>query len=437
MSLSRRTFIKGLGATTMVSQFGWATPSVNLNDYRALVCVFLSGGNDGFNTIIPMDDAHYSEYASIRESIKIEKNDLLPTNLTCFDNDGMEVQLGLHPAMTGIQELSNRGYVNAVINCGVLKQPMERGDNGSEPSMLFSHNSQSQEWLRGNAADRALPSGWGARLMQQLLLTSNHSPLYSFSGNSRLFRGGIKSNSLSPSGAKGMTMHPRTLEQFKNTLDNPRPEYFREYMRGLMRDSVYASEQLDAILEVESPDPYGALRLDTENSLSLQLDAVVKFIDSRVVLGQNRQIYYVNLGGFDTHANQVSDHHILLENFSRAMKNFYDILDAKGLATQVTSVTMSDFGRRIVPNHTGTDHGWGNNHFIIGGAPFTSNTTGVWPSLVPGSRDDFSTGRLIPTTSVDQIGATMAQWLGVQDSQLTAVFPNLDKFTPSILSLFA
>lgn len=435
MPVSRRSFIKGLGASSLISQIGWAAPSgLSTTDFKALVCVDLAGGNDGFNMLVPTSESHYNEYATIRQTVKIDKDQLLPTPLRCLDRYGASVELGLHPSMSELAQLCDKGYVNALINCGVLKRPMTPADKGNEPSMLFSHNSQSSEWKRGDSNNGGLTSGWGQRLMQQFVSSSSLPSMYSLSGNSRLFRGALKSNSLSAGGAKGITMTPYVKTRFEATLDEPRSEQFREHFRGLMRDSVYTSSEINSILSVDSGSE---LSKDTDNSLALQLDSVCKFIENRVTLGQNRQVFYVSLGGFDTHSNQAVDHAELLSKLSRALKNFYDVLDLQGVSSQVATVTMSDFGRRIIPNSTGTDHGWGNNNLLISGAPLASHTTGVWPSLQPKGDDDFSSGRLIPTTSIDQIGATLAAWMGVPESELSSVFPNLGRFSPQVLPIFA
>lgn len=434
MPISRRTFLKSVGASALVSQVGWATESTSSNDYRALVCIFLNGGNDGFNTLVPTDDSHYQEYADVRKHLAIAKSDLLPTPLSGLDRAGSPVSLGLHPAMPEFKDLCDRGYVTALLNCGVLKQPMTKQDLGTEPDMLFSHNSQSQEWLRGDAINKSLSSGWGSRLMAQLSQSSALPPMFSFAGQSRLFRGSDKANTLSPDGVRTLNMPPYLRNRFAQTLDNPRQDLFREHLRDLMRDSIYASSEVNSIIQ---PDSNTVLAADTDNTLSQQLDATLKFIKGRDTLTQNRQIFYLNLGGFDTHAQQEKSHQELLALFSRAVKYFYDLLDAEGLASSVTTVTLSDFGRRIIPNPTGTDHGWGNNQFVISGAQLAANTIGTWPSLTPRSEDDFSTGRLIPTTSVDQIGATLARWMGVAESDMEAVFPNIANFTPRELPLFS
>ncbi len=304
-----------------------------------------------------------------------------------------------------------------------------------EPEMLFSHNSQSQEWLRGDAINKGLSSGWGERLMEQLSpSTVDTSSLYSFAGETGLFRGSLESNALTPDGARSVTLTPYMLEHYKKTLETPKENKLKEYFRNIRKDGVYKSSALNDIIDIDSNN---VLSKNKDNSLSLQLDAVTKFMNARNVLAQNHQIFFVKLGGFDTHANQLKIQSDLLSDFSEAIHDFYSVLDAHGMSDSVVTMTTSDFGRRIVPNRSGSDHGWGNNHFIISGAPFSSLVSGTWPSLTPNGEDDIASGRLIPTTSLEQIGSSISSWMGVPDEQLQEIFPNLNNFYPQKLDIFA
>lgn len=437
MSLSRRSFISGVVASTLLSKFSFASTAVTKSPskYKALVVLFLDGGNDGFNTLIPMDDEHYNEYLSIRQDLAIQKHELLESSLSALDRHGNAVNFGFHPALTGLSSLEQRGYVHAILNCGILKCPLNKYDKNQEPDMLFSHNSQSQEWFRGDAINKSLISGWGERLMECLSLpVLDTSPLYSFSGETMLFRGELESNSLTPNGARSLALTPSLLKRYKRTIESKRDETFKEYFRNVMNDGVYKSKALNDIIDIDSNS---ILSKNEDNDLSLQFDAVTKFINARNTLSQNKQIFFVKLGGFDTHANQLKNHTDLLNDFSEAIHDFYSVLDDHGMSDSVVTMTASDFGRRIVPNRSGSDHGWGNNHFIISGAPFSSSVSGSWPSLIPNGEDDIASGRLIPTTSLEQIGSSISSWMGVPDGQLQAIFPNLNNFYPQKLDIFA
>ncbi|MGD8110064.1 DUF1501 domain-containing protein [Vibrio sp. TRT 17S01] len=430
MSISRRTFLRSIAAASLIPHVGWANGSTS-DDYKALVCVFLGGGNDGFNTLVPTSEEHYQAYSNARKHIAIKHHELLPTSLQAADRDGVSLDLGLHPSMAALKPLFDKGYVNAVLNCGVLKQPMSKEQTDFAPYELFSHNSQSAEWLKGDATNHEAYSGWGARLMTHLATnSSNTPPLYSFAGKTKLYQGINNINVLPTDRTSTLRFsNDRLKESFINTLEQHGSSDLHNHFRNIMRDSLSLGEATGSILQTHG-DPELA---NYSGMLSKQLNAVFKFIQHREMTNQNRQIFYVNLSGFDTHANQKAEHSRLLKELSVALAEFYNALDNEGLSPNVTTVTMSDFGRRIVPNATGTDHGWGNNQLIINGGLAKSGTTGVWPSLEYGGPDDYSSGRLLPTTSVDQIGATLAQWMGVAPADIDKVFPNIGSFSPQLL----
>ncbi|WP_367989633.1 DUF1501 domain-containing protein [Vibrio sp. NTOU-M3] len=427
MSITRRSFLLGLGAASLIPNLGWAT---NSGDYKALVCLVLQGGNDGFNMLIPTNNQHHEIYRSSRKSISIEKSTILPTKLKAVDRYGDEVSLGLHPSMGEIAELCNKEHLHAIVNCGVLKMPMSKEDINLAPNMLFSHSSQTEEWNKGNAVAHET-SGWANRLFKHISINNTIlPPLFSFNGQSSLLAGSQKYNALSPSNSATMDFTLDSLRQeFANGLNSKPKTELHKHFRNMMRDSLYASK--------ESKDIFSYSDIDTlnnpSNPLSIQLNSVMKFIRAREYLGQNRQVFMVKVGGYDTHSNQLSDHSALLKKLSQSLGAFYNSLESYGLNSEVTTVTMSEFGRRIVPNATGTDHGWGNNQLVINGGLARSGTTGTWPSLKVGGQDDFQSGHILPTTSVDQIGATLAQWMGVAPADIDKVFPNIGSFSPQLL----
>ncbi len=435
MAISRRSFLYGLGASTLLPSIGWSTGSASNQYYKALICVYLAGGNDGFNMLIPRDDEHYQNYAAARKTIAIAQSKLLNVDLNGYDRDGKRVEFGLHPSMSGLQNLCDKGYVNAILNCGVLRQPITKEQQEHAPGMLFSHNSQAAEWFKGNANAKTDNSGWGGRLMQQLTSADDSlvlPPLYSLSGHTELFNANIASNAFNANGVSELEFKTdRIRSSYTTSLasDVSAKSPFHQLFRGILRDSVQLSQAAAAIYAL--PDE-SALSI-SGNSLSPQFNSAVKFIKSRETLGQNRQLFFVTLGGFDTHSNQLGTHASLLSTLSEALEALYGVLEQQGLASNVTTVTMSDFGRRITPNSSGTDHGWGSNHLVINGGDLTPGTTGTWPSLTYGGEDDYSSGRMLPTTSVDQIGATLANWMGITSGQIDTVFPNLHSFSPQLL----
>ncbi len=441
MAISRRSFLYGLGASTLgastlLPSLGWAANSSNSSGqgYKALVCVYLLGGNDGFNMLIPSDDEHYQEYASARKTIAIKQDQLLSTDFVGTDSEGNEVTLGLHPSMSGLQSLCNKGYVNAILNCGVLKQPMTKEQNQYAPGMLFSHNSQREEWFKGNA-NATDSTGWGGRLMAQLSGQSSSQilpPLFSFDGTTQYFNGEIKSSAFKNNKIESLEYASDEVQATSEAMsqeDVTDKSEFHQLFHEIISDSVNYSSRASKIFAL----PNESKLYNSGNDLALQLNSVMKFIKARETLSQNRQIFYVTLDGFDTHSNQSGTHSQLLKKLGNALNLFYEVLEEQGLAENVTTVTMSDFGRRIPPNASGTDHGWGSNQLVVNGGGITSGTTGTWPSLVYGGTDDYSSGRLLPTTSVDQIGATLANWMGVSNADIAKVFPNLGNFYPQNL----
>ena len=442
MAISRRSFLYGLGASTigastLLPGIGWAASSSNSSgqgSYKALVCVCLLGGNDGFNMLIPSDDTHYNEYKSARKTIAIKQEQLLKTDIVSTDNEGNAVEIGLHPSMGGLQSLCEKGYVNTVLNCGVLRQPMTKEQTQFAPGMLFSHNSQREEWFKGNA-NSTENTGWAGRLMTQLNGAESSSilpPLFSFDGATKLFNGEVKSSAFKNNKVSALEYASdevqQTAEAFNQEETEPKSQ-FHQLFHNIINDSVNYSNRASKVFAL----PNDAKLYNSGNGLALQFNSVLKFIKARETLGQDRQIFYVTLDGFDTHSNQSGTHSQLLKKLGDALNLFYQSLEEQGLEANVTTVTLSDFGRRIPPNASGTDHGWGNNQIVVNGGSLTPGATGTWPSLAYGSDDDYSTGRILPTTSVDQIGATLATWMGVSNGDISQVFPSLGHFYPQNL----
>ncbi len=426
--VSRRQFLSGLAATPVISMLGTSGVTASeFTDYKALVCVFLFGGNDGFNTLIPTNNAGYDEYKTARPSIALPQNDLLSTNI----QTGSELTLGLHPAMSAFQKVVNRGDAAAIANCGVLVEPAtkEQLKQGTrkQPPFLFSHNSQQSEWQRAWAGN-ASTLGWAGRLMDQLSGTGEVvSPMFSTNGNVQWLNGEhytgnlLKSTGLPKIGANNNSERKASFEQVLGlTPISP----FGKTFNRVKSESVVVRDALAKTLEASPVES-----VFTEGKLEQQLHMVARLIKSNQILGHKRQIFFVGLGGFDTHDNQLNKHAELMAELSEGLAKFQDSMQSGGLSNQVTTLTMSDFGRRLASNGTGTDHGWGSNHWVMGGAVKGGQLIGQWPSLTLDGPDDFNKGRMIPTTSVEQIGATLAKWMGAtQAQQLAKVFPNLNNF---------
>ncbi|MDK9736032.1 DUF1501 domain-containing protein [Vibrio sp. D404a] len=427
--ISRRQLLAAMASTPIVSMMGTGSAhALPNNDYKALVCVFLFGGNDGFNMLVPNDNAHYDEYVAARPDIAIPQSSLLPLSL----NTGSALTLGLHPSMTDAQTLFESGKMVAIANSGVLIEPSTKEglQDGTHamPPFLFSHNSQQTEWQRGWSGSTTT-LGWAGRLMDVLSSdTSEISPTFSLNGYAQLLNGTehaanlINASSLPKVNAISNAQRRKSFDQVMSL--SPHTAFGREFDR-VKGESISIRDTLaTAIDSIPEEDHFPDI------SLAQQLHTVARLIKSSDQLGHQKQIYFVGLGGFDTHANQLEDHAALMSALSQSLAAFNQSMEASGLGDKVTTMTMSDFGRRLASNGTGTDHGWASNHLVMGGALNGGQLYGQWPSLVLDGENDFNKGRMIPTTSVEQIGATIAKWMGVRsESAMAHIFPNLANFS--------
>ncbi|MFH4469761.1 DUF1501 domain-containing protein [Vibrio diabolicus] len=441
MDISRRHFIKStasMGALASLGLPGYslAAPS---NDFRALICVYLAGGNDAFNTVLPLSDAHYNQYAKVRGALSVAKDDILPINLRTADSSDNLVELGLHPKLKALSSIFEQGDANIVLNSGILshpvtKQAIELGE-ASLPEQLFSHNSQTDAWLLGGMQESS-NLGWAGRMLDVLTSESEITPLYSVHGNSLWLRAmEHRQTVLKKDRAVQLTAIDNPLykgiydQLLSHQTENPFSGHFNLMVDESMMMSRVLSEQLNHIDDAP---------LFTSSTLGKQMQTVYKLIASQDVLKQQRQVFFVKHSGYDLHDSQLVRHPVLLEDLATNLLAMYRAIEQLGLNKQVTSFTMSDFGRRMTSNGNGTDHGWGGHQLLIGGAVNGQRAIGTWPELVLGGNDDYSQGRLIPQIAADQVGSTLAQWMGVSDNAaLEYVFPNIRNFANSNLGFMA
>ena len=450
--ISRRSFLKlsacaTVGTTSMLStifdlrQLGAATLPIIVNgDYKALVCVFLYGGNDANNMLVPRDAANHAIYTQGRGLLTIPRNDLLALN--SLNAGGRD--FGLHPSMTGCAELFNSGKLAMVANVGTLLAPATLADfrNGTAaiPDNLFSHSDQQVTWQTSVNENTAVnPTGWGGRMADLLHSAHNStsiSMLVSLSG-SNFFQVGrtllpfrTDSNGSSTYDIfNGWDRHATTREEgFRKLLDKDYANMMEQAFADISNSAIKNADTFNAAIATSSP-----FAMIPNSSLGNQLRMVAKMIQSREALGQRRQIFFVATGGFDTHGPQLGTHAGLLGGVDGALKGFYDALASIDMQNNVTAFTASDFGRTFDSNGRGSDHGWGSHHIVMGGAVRGQNIYGSFPDLAMGNSIDTGRGRWIPTTSVDQYGATLARWFGVPDNGLATVFPNIGNFSSSNL----
>jgi uncharacterized protein (DUF1501 family) len=441
---SRRDFLKdtlrsvtALGAVGGMAKFGeMNTLAATSSGYQALVCVFLIGGNDGHNTVVPITTAqqNYSLYAQNRGGLAIPQNSLLPIA------NGSDTY-GLHPSLPEIQGLYNLGKAAVLANVGMLIQPITRAayltnNSALVPSALFSHSDQASQWQTGIPAGTG-SSGWGGRITD--LLQSQNSgaifpPMTATSG-CQLFCTGVQTFPATVPPAGMATLNPLSnasanagMQQLL-TFDNG--VQLVQAANGIMtRGNNYANTLTGLLSGVSLKTPFPA-----GNPLAAQLQTVANVMAVRTQLGLNRQIFFCALDGFDTHSLQVETQTPLLQQLSQAVLAFYQATQELGIDDSVTTFTASEFGRTLTPSGSdGSDHAWGNHHFIIGSGVKGGKFYGNFPLLAPGGANDANTrGTLIPTTAVDQYGSTLAQWFGVPQSSLSTVFPNIANFGVSPL----
>jgi uncharacterized protein (DUF1501 family) len=495
LHVDRRAFIKAMSAAASVPMMGpmmqAAYAAGPFNDYRALVCVFLFGGNDSQNMIIPLGGEH-AAYLSARGNLGIPEASAIPVNAGVSGRS-----FGFHPSLPGLAGIFNTDRKLAVVsNVGVLLQPTSMTQYTSKislPPQLFSHSDMQSHWQTGRA-DSPAQSGWGGR-MADLIESANANSQVSVSittaGQSLYQKGNqVVSYAVSPWGGPKSTIvkrmrafrdwdgydatRPKPQLAFETQLNIARTNILEdqwgdmatralatgEYVNGILynldasgnpiRDTTtgptkdYVSEKFPI-----TPEPplafVDAAGNNKTNRLAAQLRSVANMIAARGSLGVKRQIFFVSLGGFDNHGDQFKDskntatpildglHSDLMKQVDQALTWFYNWAKSQGISNSVTTYTMSDFGRTLTSNGPGSDHGWGGHHFVMGGAVTGGAFYGAgagqeFPIVALKSSFDVGQGRLLPTTSVDEYGVTFAKWMGAGASEYATVFPNIGRF---------
>jgi uncharacterized protein (DUF1501 family) len=453
--LSRRTFLRqaccaAVGTTGILSALGQLrmigavagdslsrrTAAAVPTDYKALVCLFLQGGNDGTSLIIPSSGSDYSAYATARSELAVAASGLLPLAPRRYA-DGRNY--ALNPSAAEIHGLFGQGKVAVLANVGMLVRPTtltEYRAGLNLPPQLFSHSDQALQW-QSSVPDKPFESGWGGRLADLVdTMNSNNeiSMSITLNGANSFQRGRTVSPYAVTSGGAttigffntGMTngVFSARANASRTVLTSPHDNALAAAFGSITQEAQDDGELLTTVLRTA---PTLTTRFGTSQTAA-RLAMVAKLISVASALGVKRQIFFVQLGGWDMHGAQASAYGPLLAELSGAMKNFYDATVELGVANQVTTFTASDFGRTYVPNAGGTDHGWGNHQLIMGGAVAGGEIYGQMPSLSVGANDDTGRGRWIPTTSVDEYNATLATWFGVSAANLPVVLPNIGRF---------
>lgn len=488
---SRRSFLAHAGG---LAGMGISAPfAINLaamgsaaaqtaSDYKALVCLFMYGGNDAFNTVLATDPTSWQRYAAVRPStlgniglLKDAPADRTKTAGSAQWLGGvlpispLTAQSGrtfaLHPMLSDVQSMFGSKRLAVIANVGSLIEPVTRtqyiGKSRPTPKKLFSHNDQQSTWQTFSAEGAS--TGWGGKI-GDIFAGANGNSLFTCvsAGDGAAWLSGrtVKQYRMGPNGAVRLgtkagatdglpyTYSSRAVgEALQNIVRTARTGHVMEadYTTVAAR-SILAEQQISKVLPSAANAPFGPSTLlqftppggaPQINPLASQLQMVARTIAAQGSLGVKRQVFFVNLGGFDTHANQALRHATLMAQLNHALKYFDGVVSAMGMADQVTTFTASDFGRTFTGNGDGTDHGWGGHHFVMGGAVAGGDIYGQFPVYgekapsnndMLGSEDQIYNGTLVPRLSIDQYGATLANWFGVPSSALNDIFPHASNF---------
>lgn len=476
--LLRRDVLKALGLlgasaplaynSTLQAMARVAAGQQHATDYKALVCIMLNGGNDAFNMVFPAPEhPEYKNYLKSRQALAVPNyvtqeqypanqgdkrysSRLLPISLTT--PEGNDTPLMLHPGMEGLQQLTEQGQVAVIANTGVLIEPGSRTEfktnKKRKPAFLFAHNQQRKAVYSG-IGDNTKQTGWGGDVSELATLSKHNRgtvlPMgISFHGSNQWLRGkqtqgavlgAGKPGRILGIGPQGNAKQQARTKAAQELQSLPSDDMLLRLMRGKLTSAQDLSAALTHLWTTYAKELAALDAFFDDSKLAKQLAAVVKTIFLRDSLGMRRQVFMVELGGFDTHAGQVDKHPLLLSELSNAISSFQRALDSLALTEHVTTFTASDFGRTLASNGNGTDHGWGSHQLVVGGA-VKGGLYGQWPSMLVGGADDYRSGRLLPTTSLTQANASLAAWFGASATDITALFPNLGNFTAGALPLF-
>lgn len=447
-----------------LSAMGVATPlAINLaaigeaaafetSDYKALVCVFLYGGNDYANTVVPYDPTNYALYHQIRAGaggenqagIALARSALAATALTPLVPQTLtdNLQYALAPQLTGLKSLWDQGKLAVQLNVGPLIKPTTLAQYNSTnritnplPPKLFSHNDQQSIWQSNGSEGSTI--GWGGRLGDIALSSNSNTPnalltCISASGNAVFVAGrDALQYQISPAGAikiRGIDPTEMPVQMYRDALN----ELITKSSGHVFENEYAAVTRRSIQLEGTVNGALGGVNLTTPftggNPLAAQLKIVARLIGAGAALNMRRQVFFVSIGGFDNHNALMTDHPNLMTRVNQAMSEFYAATVELGLANKVTTFTASDFGRTLASNADGSDHGWGSHQFVMGGAVNGGRFYGTAPHVSLNTDDQVGQGRLLPSTGVDQFAATLARWFGCNTGELPGILPNVINF---------
>jgi len=414
-----------------------STSSIAGGEYKALVCIMLGGGNDSFNMVIPRGDTEYSEYAAARSNLAIPQADIRPINPTTTDGRSY----GLHPSLGGFQGLFEQGKAAVISNVGTLVEPVTKSviesGGGNLPLGLFSHIDQAMHWQTAIPQDRT-NIGWGGRMADILKdnNTSNEVSMNISLGGNNIFQRGEEVVEFATNNDGGVSIlewdspHPffqLINEDVTDMMNKQYEDIFKDAYAGTLKRSVETNDVFNSAIDA-LPPMMTEFASGPRDRVSQDLRMVANSIAARETLGSKRQIFFVEMGGYDNHDELLGNHGILMAALDRALTSFYAATEELGVSDCVTTFTVSDFARTLTSNGNGTDHAWGGNAIVMGGAVRGQEMYGEYPNLSVGSDLDLGNGRLVPTTSADTYFAELALWFGLSPNDLSLVLPNIGNF---------
>lgn len=468
-NISRRDFLvqancAAVGTASLLSSLlslrltAGAVSASNFSDYKVLICLFLNGGNDSFNMLMPRETSAYNEYKNVRGGIynaqtnpsglAHAQNTLLP-----ITSSGQSItEFGLHPELPYLKQLYDTGDLAFVSNVGSLIEPMNLSEYNSGakqiPQGLFSHPDHQVHWqtlvpeVRGSS-----PKGWGGRMAEVMAnlganTVSNIGMNISLSGTNVLQTGLSTVPYITDPGGivelKNYSQDPTLNLAVDNLLSNHYNNVYSRTLAKANRNSIDAAVAFkDALDNLANPFNPTALKNtlgDDYSQTSSRLGMIPKIMQARTALNMDRQIFFVERGGWDHHQEVMNAQAALFIEINKAIEIFWEEIKTLGLEDNVVLYTASDFGRTLTSNGNGTDHAWGGNHFVISGKANGGQIFGEFPVLATGSAYDIGRGRILPTTSVDAYMAELATWFGVPQSEMSTVIPNINNFNFANLS---
>lgn len=458
-SRSRRHFLRNaatsslacMAGASVMSQFGMMNSALAADslstvaaagDYRAMVCLYLYGGNDSFNMLVPTDPARYAVYQKARSIVALDSATLSAIKVR---NALAGQTYGVHPSCAEMAQLFNQGNASFAVNIGTAVQPINKTQynigNYPRPPQLFSHQDQSAQWQNGQPAEN-IRYGWGGLAADRLHVMNGGQTIpmsISLSGQNSYQTGALVQpytiGSGGPTSLSGYSaansVGAAKLSAMEDLLAMSHPDPLSRTYASQMQDALGYYNTMASALQGSTP----LSTVFPATGLGAALNMIAKVISTRNVLNVKRQIFYVNLGSFDTHDAQLETQAPLLATMSQALLAFYKATVELGVASNVTTFTMSEFSRTINPNSDGTDHAWAGNHFVMGGAVKGGNlfgtpaaSGGIFPDLTLNGPDCLARGQMMPATSCDQYSASLASWMGVQNSDIATIFPYVNNF---------